>query len=103
MVLSRRTSAHVHTVFHVNFSHVERLRQQNKAEYERQGARLTYMAFIAKAVIDALTPPSDRQRVARRRQRRLQEGRQSRGRRGARDRPDRSGDQERQTRRISSV
>jgi 2-oxoglutarate dehydrogenase E2 component (dihydrolipoamide succinyltransferase) len=54
MVLSRRTSAHVHTVFHVNFSTVARLRQQKKAEYEQRGARLTYMAFIAKAVIDAL-------------------------------------------------
>jgi 2-oxoglutarate dehydrogenase E2 component (dihydrolipoamide succinyltransferase) len=54
MVLSRRTSAHVHTVFHVNFSTVERIRQQKKAEYEQRGAKLTYMAFIAKAVIDAL-------------------------------------------------
>ncbi len=54
MVLSRRTSAHVHSVFHVNFSAVERIRQQKKAEYERVGARLTYMAFITKAVIDAL-------------------------------------------------
>ena len=54
MVLSRRTSAHVHSVFHVNFSHVERIRRENKAEYERLGARLTFMAFIAKAVIDAL-------------------------------------------------
>jgi 2-oxoglutarate dehydrogenase E2 component (dihydrolipoamide succinyltransferase) len=54
MVLSRRTSAHVHTVFHVNFSTVERIRQQKKGEYERRGAKLTYMAFIAKAAIDAL-------------------------------------------------
>jgi 2-oxoglutarate dehydrogenase E2 component (dihydrolipoamide succinyltransferase) len=54
MILSRRTSAHVHSVFHVNFSTVERIRQQKKAEYERVGAKLTYMAFIAKAVIDAL-------------------------------------------------
>jgi pyruvate dehydrogenase E2 component (dihydrolipoamide acetyltransferase) len=54
MVLSRRTSAHVHTVFHVNFSAVERIRQQRKAEYEARGAKLTYMAFIAKAVIDAI-------------------------------------------------
>jgi pyruvate dehydrogenase E2 component (dihydrolipoamide acetyltransferase) len=54
MVLSRRTSAHVHTVFHVNFTAVERIRQQKKAEYEQRGAKLTYMAFIAKAVIDAL-------------------------------------------------
>jgi 2-oxoglutarate dehydrogenase E2 component (dihydrolipoamide succinyltransferase) len=54
MVLSRRTSAHVHSVFHVNFSALEKIRQQKKAEYERLGAKLTYMSFIAKAVIDAL-------------------------------------------------
>ena len=54
MVLSRRTSAHVHSVFHVNFSTVERIRQQKKADYEALGAKLTYMGFIAKAVIDAL-------------------------------------------------
>jgi 2-oxoglutarate dehydrogenase E2 component (dihydrolipoamide succinyltransferase) len=54
MILSRRTSAHVHSVFHVNFSTVERLRQQKKAEYEARGAKLTYIAFIAKVVINAL-------------------------------------------------
>jgi pyruvate dehydrogenase E2 component (dihydrolipoamide acetyltransferase) len=54
MILSRRTSAHVHSVFHVDFSHVERVRHQKKAEYLKLGARLTYMAFIAKAVIDGL-------------------------------------------------
>ena len=54
MILSRRTSAHVHSVFHVDFSLAGRIRQQKKAEYERLGARLTYMAFIAKATIDAL-------------------------------------------------
>jgi pyruvate dehydrogenase E2 component (dihydrolipoamide acetyltransferase) len=54
MILSRRTSAHVHSVFHVNFSTIDKIRQQKKTEYERVGAKLTYMAFIAKAVIDAL-------------------------------------------------
>jgi 2-oxoglutarate dehydrogenase E2 component (dihydrolipoamide succinyltransferase) len=54
MVLSRRTSAHVHSVFHVNFSTIEKIRQQKKSEYERVGAKLTYMAFIAKAIVDAL-------------------------------------------------
>ncbi len=54
MVMSRRTSAHVHSVFHVNFSTLERIRQQKKAEYEQLGAKLTYMAFIAKAVVSAL-------------------------------------------------
>jgi pyruvate dehydrogenase E2 component (dihydrolipoamide acetyltransferase) len=54
MVLSTRTSAHVYSVFHVNFSHIENLRQQKKAEYEAAGAKLTYMAFIARAVTEAL-------------------------------------------------
>jgi pyruvate dehydrogenase E2 component (dihydrolipoamide acetyltransferase) len=54
MVLSRRTSAHVHSVFHVNFSTIERIRQQKKAEYEQRGTKLTYMAFITQAVISAL-------------------------------------------------
>ena len=54
MVLSRRTSAHVHSVFHVDFSHVERIRRDRKEDYLKRGARLTYMGFIAKAVVDAL-------------------------------------------------
>ena len=54
MILSRRTSAHVHSVFHVNFSKVDKIRQQKKAEYERMGAKLTFMSFIAKAIIDAI-------------------------------------------------
>jgi 2-oxoglutarate dehydrogenase E2 component (dihydrolipoamide succinyltransferase) len=54
MILSRRTSAHVHSVFHVNFSSVEKIRQAKKAEYERLGAKLTFMSFIAKTVVDAL-------------------------------------------------
>ncbi len=54
MILSRKTSAHVHTVFQVDFSLVARIRQQKKDDYERVGAKLTFMAFIAKATIDAL-------------------------------------------------
>jgi 2-oxoglutarate dehydrogenase E2 component (dihydrolipoamide succinyltransferase) len=54
MVMSRRTSAHVHSVFHVNFSNVERIRQHKKAEFEQSGVKLTYMAFIAKAAVSAL-------------------------------------------------
>ena len=54
MVLSTRTSAHVYSVFHVNFSPVDKLRQQKKAEYEAAGAKLTYMAFIARVVTEAL-------------------------------------------------
>ncbi len=54
MVLSLRTSAHVHSVFHVNFSAVESIRQARKTEYERQGVKLTSIGFIARAVVDAI-------------------------------------------------
>jgi 2-oxoglutarate dehydrogenase E2 component (dihydrolipoamide succinyltransferase) len=54
MVLSRRTSAHVHTVFEVNFQRVSQIRDQKKAEYERAGTKLTFMSFITAAVVDAL-------------------------------------------------
>jgi 2-oxoglutarate dehydrogenase E2 component (dihydrolipoamide succinyltransferase) len=54
MVVSRRTSAHVHTVFEVNFSTVSRIREETRGDYERAGAKLTYLAFIIKAVADAL-------------------------------------------------
>jgi pyruvate dehydrogenase E2 component (dihydrolipoamide acetyltransferase) len=54
MVLSQRTAAHVHSVFEVDFTHVDRLRQAKKAEYERAGLKLTYLSFIARAVVDSL-------------------------------------------------
>ena len=54
MVASRRTSAHVHTVFEVDFSRVAALREAHKAEYAAAGAKLTYLSFVAKAVVDAL-------------------------------------------------
>jgi 2-oxoglutarate dehydrogenase E2 component (dihydrolipoamide succinyltransferase) len=54
MVLSKRTSAHVYSVFEVTYTRVEELRQARKAEYERQGAKLSFTSFIAKAVVDTL-------------------------------------------------
>jgi 2-oxoglutarate dehydrogenase E2 component (dihydrolipoamide succinyltransferase) len=54
MIASRRTSAHVHSVFEVDFARVSALRSERKPEYERQGVKLTFMAFIMKAVVDAL-------------------------------------------------
>jgi pyruvate dehydrogenase E2 component (dihydrolipoyllysine-residue acetyltransferase) len=54
MIASRRTSAHVHSVFEVNFSKVDDIRRSKKAEYERAGAKLTYLSFILKAAVDAL-------------------------------------------------
>ena len=54
MITSRRTSAHVHSVFEVNFARVAQIRQGKKAEYEREGAKLTYLSFVVKAAVDAL-------------------------------------------------
>ena len=54
MVLSVKTSAHVHSVFEVNFGRIAKIREAKKAEFERAGAKLTYMSFIIKAAIDAL-------------------------------------------------
>jgi 2-oxoglutarate dehydrogenase E2 component (dihydrolipoamide succinyltransferase) len=44
----------VHSVFEVNFSRVSSIRASRNAAYEAQGTKLTYLAFIVKAVADAL-------------------------------------------------
>lgn len=54
MVLSKHTSPHVYTVFEVNYSRIDQIRKAKKDDYERQGARLTFTSFIAKATIDCL-------------------------------------------------
>lgn len=54
MLRSRRTSAHVHTVFDVDFSRVAALRETHRDSYAQQGAPLTFLSFVAKAVVDAL-------------------------------------------------
>ena len=54
MVVSRRTSAHVYSVFEVNYSRVDEIRRAKKDEYERMGAKLTFTSFIAKVVVDCL-------------------------------------------------
>ena len=54
MVLSKRTSAHVYSVFEVNYSKVDHIRRAKKDDYERAGAKLTYTSFIAKVIVDCL-------------------------------------------------
>ena len=54
MVLSAHTSPHVYSVYEVNFARVAALREARKGEYEAAGAKLTYTAFIAKVIVDAL-------------------------------------------------
>ena len=54
MVVSKRTSAHVYSIFEVNYSRVDQIRKTRKEEYERSGAKLTFTSFIAKVVVDCL-------------------------------------------------
>jgi 2-oxoglutarate dehydrogenase E2 component (dihydrolipoamide succinyltransferase) len=54
MVMSRRTSAHVHSVFEVDFTRVDEIRRARKDEYEQKGSKITYMTFITSAVAAAL-------------------------------------------------
>jgi 2-oxoglutarate dehydrogenase E2 component (dihydrolipoamide succinyltransferase) len=55
MTLSKRTSAHVTTVFEIDMSRIDQLRQRYRHAYEeRSGVKLTYMPFIVKATVDAL-------------------------------------------------
>ena len=54
MVLSQRTSAHVYSVFEVNYSRVDEIRKAKKDDYERAGAKLTFTSFIAKVAVDCL-------------------------------------------------
>lgn len=55
MTRSRRTAAHVTTVFEVDLSEVVAVREQQAASFEqRTGVRLTLMPFFARATVDAL-------------------------------------------------
>jgi 2-oxoglutarate dehydrogenase E2 component (dihydrolipoamide succinyltransferase) len=55
MTLSKRTSAHVTTVFEIDLTRVDLLRNKYRQVYEeRNGVRLTYLPFIIKATVDAL-------------------------------------------------
>jgi 2-oxoglutarate dehydrogenase E2 component (dihydrolipoamide succinyltransferase) len=54
MVFSKRTSAHVHSVFEIDYTRVAKIRNARKADYEKAGTKLTFMSFILKAAADAL-------------------------------------------------
>jgi len=55
MIESRRTSAHVHCMYEVDFTNIVKLRAKNKAGFEqRNGVRLTFMPFFVRAAIIAL-------------------------------------------------
>jgi len=55
MIESRRTSAHVHCMYEVDFSRIVSLRAKQKNGFEqRHGVRLTFMPFFVRAAIIAL-------------------------------------------------
>ena len=55
MTLSKRTSAHVTTVFQIDYSAIARLREQNKDAFlQKNGVKLTYLPFIFRACVQAL-------------------------------------------------
>jgi pyruvate dehydrogenase E2 component (dihydrolipoamide acetyltransferase) len=55
MILSKRTSAHVTTVFQVDYTNISRIRQKHKDAFlEKNGVKLTYLPFIFRSAIQAL-------------------------------------------------
>lgn len=55
MTFSKRTSAHVTSVYEIDMTNVARFREQNKNEFQsRYGTKLTYMPFIFQGVNNAI-------------------------------------------------
>jgi pyruvate dehydrogenase E2 component (dihydrolipoamide acetyltransferase) len=55
MIESRRTSAHVHCMYEVDFTRIVSLRAKHKNTFEqRHGVRLTFMPFFVRAAIIAI-------------------------------------------------
>ncbi|MEO8140907.1 MAG: dihydrolipoamide acetyltransferase family protein, partial [Gemmatimonadota bacterium] len=54
MIMSRRVSAHVNTLFEIDYTRVSQIRAKRKKDYSERGVNLTYLAFIAKAIADNL-------------------------------------------------
>ena len=54
MVRSRHTAAHCTTIVEVDFSAVAARRAELKESFKRRGVPLTYLAFVARATVEAL-------------------------------------------------
>ena len=55
MILSKRTSAHVTTVFQVDYTNIAKLRARHKEDFQaKTGVKLTYLPFIFLAAIQGL-------------------------------------------------
>jgi 2-oxoglutarate dehydrogenase E2 component (dihydrolipoamide succinyltransferase) len=54
MVGSRRTAAHCTTIVEADFSRVAARRRELREQMRRRGVNLTYLAFVARATVEAL-------------------------------------------------
>jgi 2-oxoglutarate dehydrogenase E2 component (dihydrolipoamide succinyltransferase) len=55
MVTSKRTSAHVYSVFEVEMTRVAEARERQREEFERRnGFKLTYTPFLVRAAVEAI-------------------------------------------------
>jgi 2-oxoglutarate dehydrogenase E2 component (dihydrolipoamide succinyltransferase) len=55
MILSKRTSAHVATVFQVDYTNIAKIRAKHKDAFlQKNGVKLTYLPFIFRATIQSL-------------------------------------------------
>ena len=55
MVESKHTSAHVHSIFKVDMTRIAKFREKNRKAWEaRNSVKLTYMPFIAKAMLHGI-------------------------------------------------
>ncbi len=54
MVESVRTSAHIYSAYEADFSRIDELRRAHRERYEQAGTRLTFTAFIARAVAETI-------------------------------------------------
>ncbi len=55
MIMSKRTSAHVHGVFEVDVTRIVKIRERRRNEFERAtGLKLTYTPFFARAAVHGI-------------------------------------------------
>jgi pyruvate dehydrogenase E2 component (dihydrolipoamide acetyltransferase) len=55
MVESKHTSAHVHSIFKIDMTRIAKFREKNRKAWEaRNGVKLTFMPFIAKAMLHGI-------------------------------------------------
>ena len=50
MVVAKRVAPHVHSLIEVDFTAIDRIRKDNKEQWQEQGTRISYTAFVVWAV-----------------------------------------------------